>query len=77
MAHEGKEEVDLMEVVFCRGVQKFLKIDSCNKECEYHKGIQIEPVMTRENGKVTQTGEIKNVKCCYPRFERITTVCEV
>ena len=76
---EGAEEKNVMDVVGCKGFKKFLNMKDCNKEkCEFHLGIQEEPVYQRgEDRKKTQIGVNRFVRCGFPRLLTIQSVCEL
>lgn len=76
---EGTEEKDIMEVVYCRGFKKLLKVTNCTKEkCEFHLGILEEPIKQRgDDGIVRVIDTIRHVRCGFPRSEKIFSVCEV
>ena len=76
---EGTEEKDMMAVVQCRGFKKLLAMKDCNKEgCEFHVGIQEEPIIERgDDGVKREVGVNKFVRCGFPRLMKIVSVCEV
>ena len=78
MNMEGKEEKELMDIVYCFGFGKNVTFQSCKDKCSFYGGIHKEPVEGRnESGERVVIKYDEYLICNKPKLVPVAKLCEV
>lgn len=71
---DGQQEINTIQVIYCKGFKKLLNVKDCTKEkCHYHVDRKTEEI--KQGDAVVAVND--RILCGYPKWETIMQVCEV